>query len=73
MPVWRKSLHDRHGYFDEGNYGASADWEFWLRCGVFGARYFITSQLLGAYYLNPTSYGRASPRVIELEKNIEYK
>jgi len=31
-PVWRKKLHDKHGYFDEGLTYA-ADLEFWLRIG----------------------------------------
>ena len=31
-PVWRKTLNDKYGYFDEDNYGTYADYEFWLRC-----------------------------------------
>ena len=30
QPMWRKSLHDKYGYFDE-TFSSSGDWEFWLR------------------------------------------
>ena len=30
-PVWRRSLHDRYGYFDEPRFGTYADWAFWLK------------------------------------------
>ncbi|MDT9206618.1 hypothetical protein, partial [Limnospira sp. PMC 1243.20] len=69
-PVWRRELHEKFGYFDEKTYGASADWEFWLRCGLGGAMYFLNNQVLGVYYMNDLSYGRTRPLVRELEKRI---
>lgn len=30
MPLWRKDIHDKVGYFDE-SFKVSGDWEFWLR------------------------------------------
>ena len=30
QPMWRRSLHDKFGFFDEA-YTTSGDWEFWLR------------------------------------------
>lgn len=30
-PIWRKDMHEKYGYFDEGKYGPYADFEFWLR------------------------------------------
>jgi glycosyltransferase involved in cell wall biosynthesis len=29
-PMWRRSLHERYGYFDE-SFRSAGDWEFWLR------------------------------------------
>ena len=29
-PMWKKSVHDDHGYFDE-EYKSAGDWEMWLR------------------------------------------
>lgn len=58
MPLWRKELHDKYGYFDENNYGTSADWEFWLRCSYHGEKFGIIGSPLGLYYLNPDSHNR---------------
>ena len=69
MPVWRTELHRAYGYFNESYFGPSADWEFWLRCARGGARFYITSEILGVYYCNPKSYGR-STKAASGEKNI---
>jgi glycosyltransferase involved in cell wall biosynthesis/Tfp pilus assembly protein PilF len=50
QPVWRRSLHNEFGYFDE-NYRCGADYEFWLRISE---RYnFIhIREYLGLFYEN---------------------
>jgi glycosyltransferase involved in cell wall biosynthesis len=53
MPLWKKSLHDRFGYFDT-NYLTAADGDFWLRCAVGGARIKMVNHPVGLYYENPT-------------------
>ena len=53
MPIWKKSLHDRFGYFDE-NYKTASDGDFWLRCAVGGARIKMVNHPVGLYYENPT-------------------
>lgn len=53
MPLWRRNLHDRFGYFDE-NYKTAADGDFWLRCCVGGARIKMVNHPVGLYYDNPT-------------------
>lgn len=53
MPMWRKSLHDKNGWFDQ-KYKSAADWDFWLRCAFSGSKYLkYTTQPLGLYYFNP--------------------
>lgn len=53
MPMWRKSLHDKNGLFNE-NYKSAADWDFWLTCAFSGSKYMkYTSSPLGLYYFNP--------------------
>jgi glycosyltransferase involved in cell wall biosynthesis len=53
MPMWRKSLHEKNGYFDE-KYKSAGDWEFWLRCSFNGSKYLkYTTEPLGLYYFNP--------------------
>ena len=53
QPMWRKSLHDRYGYFDE-RFSASGDWEFWLRIAV-GTRFLHIPEFLGVYLRSPHS------------------
>ena len=52
-PMWRKSLHDTHGMFEE-KYRSASDWEFWLRCTYGGAKFLKHPEVLGVYYFNPT-------------------
>ena len=58
MPVWRKSLHERYGYFDEAFYGTSADWAFWLKCSEAGEKFIFDESAFGRYFLNPDSHNR---------------
>ncbi|NEP77964.1 MAG: glycosyltransferase [Okeania sp. SIO3B3] len=72
MPVWRKSLHDEYGYFDETEYGTGADWEFWLRCSSAGAKFKLIREPLGIYLENASSYMRVfSQREQMMNKVIE--
>ena len=52
-PVWRRTLHDKFGLFDE-QYGSAGDWEFWLRCVKGGAQFKLIPEDLGLYYFNPS-------------------
>jgi len=47
QPMWRKSLHDRYGYFDE-TFTSSGDWEFWLRIAQ-GTKMLYIPEFLGLY------------------------
>jgi len=58
MPVWRKSLHQRYGYFDEAAYGTSADWAFWLKCTKAGEKFAFDDGAFGQYFMNPNSHNR---------------
>ena len=51
-PMWRKSLHDKHGLFDD-QYFSAGDWEMWLRAVFGGSKFFCLNKLLGLYYFNP--------------------
>ena len=55
-PMWRKSLHERVGMFDE-SYLLAADYEFWMRAAARGAQFMHTPEKLGLYYMadNATS------------------
>lgn len=52
-PVWRRTLHDRFGYFEDKEYVSGSDWEFWLRCGSNGVNMKLIREVLGIYFKNP--------------------
>jgi len=63
MPMWRKSLHERFGLFDE-NLSAAGDYEFWCRCVACGSSFSRVAQFLGLYLHNPTGICNSDiPRV----------
>jgi hypothetical protein len=47
QPMWRASLHQRYGYFNE-SYKSAGDYEFWLRCAK-EDNYFHVPAVLGVY------------------------
>ncbi|GAB4274121.1 MAG: hypothetical protein Kow0013_28130 [Pararhodobacter sp.] len=71
MPVWRRSLHDEFGWFDEGRYGTYADWAYWLRCLQSGGQGWINPAPLGFYFVNPTSHNRRGTDLERLHKVVE--
>jgi hypothetical protein len=50
--MWRKSLHDKHGMFND-KYRSAGDWEFFLRCAIAGSEFRKIQTPLGLYYFNP--------------------
>lgn len=51
-PMWRKELHDKHGFFNN-DYRSAGDWEFFLRCAFAGETFKKLDKVLGLYYFNP--------------------
>jgi hypothetical protein len=52
-PLYRKSLHDKYGYFREDLRSAS-DWEFHLRCSSHGSKMKKIQDISYLYCFNPT-------------------
>lgn len=52
MPMWRKRIHDKYGYFDE-TYKVAADGDMWLKCAVGGGKIKMINHPVGLYYHNP--------------------
>jgi len=71
MPVWRKSLHSRIGWFNEGRYGTYADWAFWLKSLQGGGVGWLNPAPLGFYFVNPTSHNRRGTELERLHKIVE--
>jgi len=64
MPLWRKSIHDRCGLFDDENCNYADDWEMWLRAVNAGSKFKKVDDIVGLYY----SGGRS-----QQEQNIEQR
>jgi hypothetical protein len=52
-PLWRKSMHEKYGYFDP-KYKFYADYEMWLRAVSKGSKFKKAPGITCLYYLNPT-------------------
>lgn len=60
MPMWRRSLHEKYGYFDE-DYTSAGDYEFWLRLAAGGEKFKHVHAALGAYLERKSSLEHRSP------------
>lgn len=58
MPIWKVSLHNEIGFFDEEIFGTSADWEFWLRALEKSKRLYLLDIPLGFYLIDSRSHNR---------------
>jgi O-antigen biosynthesis protein len=73
FPLWRKSLHEEIGYFDE-RYKSAADYEFWLRASEHHD-FIHVPQFLGLYWLNDETVSRRGdlPTLEYLQIQKEYR
>lgn len=71
MPMWRKSLHDKYGYFDE-NLKFAGDWEFWLRCVENGVKFKKVYERIGLYYMNPEGLSTKKDNLINKKKEESF-
>ena len=70
-PMWRKSLHESHGLFDN-KYFSAGDWEMWLRATFGGSKFKKIDGILGLYYFNPTGIS-TNKETEERKKKEEFK
>jgi hypothetical protein len=73
MPMWRKSLHEKFGYFDESRYGTYSDWYFWLKITSEGSIGYLHGEAKGFYYVNLLSHNRRGNKLKFWHKSIEKK
>jgi glycosyltransferase involved in cell wall biosynthesis len=66
QPLWRKSLHNKYGYFDPF-YTSAGDYEYWLRIAKTEEFYHL-SETLGLYLDSPDSAEHRNIQVSTMEK-----
>ncbi len=68
-PIWRRSLHQKIGYFDP-TYKSAGDYEFWLRAAFSGSYFLKIPKPLVLYYYNPKgiSTKKNTPSIVEAMK-----
>ncbi|PKO00793.1 MAG: hypothetical protein CVU42_02895 [Chloroflexi bacterium HGW-Chloroflexi-4] len=66
QPLWRKSLHDKYGYFDPF-YTSAGDYEFWLRIAKTEEFYHL-AETLGLYLNSPGSAEHRNQQVSAMEQ-----
>ena len=67
-PMWRKSLHERFGMFDD-EFRSAGDWEFWLRCARGGAVFEKIEPPLVQYFQNPKGISTSIDSPASREEN----
>ena len=53
-PLWRRSVHDKLGFFDP-SYHSAGDYEFWLRMAAAGCKMIHLPDVVGLYLERPES------------------
>jgi hypothetical protein len=71
MPVWRRDLHHKFGYFNEITYGTFADWAFWLKITREGEIGKVVPEGLGFYYVNLESHNRRGDKLTTFHNKVE--
>ena len=66
MPMWRKSLHDQYGYFNEELH-VCGDYEFWLRIASRGEKFLHLHKSVGMYLKHLESAEHRDPLITRAE------
>jgi glycosyltransferase involved in cell wall biosynthesis/predicted O-methyltransferase YrrM len=68
QPMWRRTLHEKYGYFDT-SFEIAGDWEFWLRISE-TEDFLHINEFLGLYLKSPESVEHRNPRLLTAESEI---
>ena len=72
MPLWRKAIHEKTGFFDTENCNYADDWEMWLRAIDAGSKFKKVDQIVGLYLAGGRSQQNDTKQRIE-EAKIFYR
>ena len=69
MPLWRKSLHDRVGMFNE-LYTVACDYDMWRRMAEDGVRFYYIAESTGVYMKRMDSLEHRNPAACRQETRL---
>ena len=69
-PMWRKSMHQKYGYFDETFFSAG-DWEMWNRAVSQGSVFKKVNAFAGVFYWNPQGLSTDKSDTLKVQRNKE--
>lgn len=62
MPLWRKSMHEKYGYFNN-SYKSAGDGEMWLRAAAKGSKFALIKKIVGSYYESDETVSRDKNKI----------
>jgi hypothetical protein len=68
-PMWRKSLHDDVGYFDNTKFATIGDWEMWVRFAAHGAKFKLIPEVLCIYLDHNSTVSKMQSELVSVERN----
>lgn len=72
-PLWKKSMHDKVGYFDYENFNTIGDWEMWIRFAKAGARFKLIPAALCLYFSHTGTVSNRQQDSVISEKQRLFK
>jgi hypothetical protein len=70
LPMWRKSIHEKIGYFDT-RFKICSDYEMWLRLAKNNGKFLKINELIGTYYRNPNGLSSSNLNIQKALKEID--
>ena len=73
MPLWKSSIHERVGFFDQDNCNFADDWDMWLRMVAAGTKFKKVDDTVGLYYSGGRSFENDNIEQKKEEAKIFFK
>ena len=70
MPMWKKNIHEKIGFFDE-SYKTAADGDLWLKAAANGLKIKMINHPIGLYYNNPNGRSTNSETLKEMVQEVQ--
>ena len=72
MPLWRRDLHEKNGFFDTEKCDYADDWDMWLRAVSNGSKFKKINKIVGLYFVDGRSQ-QSDPKQRKEEAEIFYR